>query len=359
MNLLTMMIPRRREEVKKPVAKPAAKKAASSDSSDSEDEDEKKSAAAPAKPAPSSSSDSDSDSDDAGSKKKPAAAVPTPAKKKDESSDSDDSDSEMEDGTKSAPVANGKRKATEDAPAPPKKVKLANGDAAPAESNDEIKSIFVGQLSWNVDNEWLGQEFASCGEVVSATVQMDRNTGRSRGFGYVHFSTTDAVEKALEMNGKEIDGRPIKVDKSTPINKDASREKRAKTFGDETGPPSSTLFVGNLSFSANEDSVWEFFGDYGVKSVRLPTDRESGKPKGFGYVEFDDIENAKKAFEALSGQELDGRAVRLDYSQPRDSSGGGGRGAPRGGRGGRGRGAPNPRSGGIVPSDAGKKKITF
>ncbi|KAJ3873021.1 hypothetical protein F5051DRAFT_463216 [Lentinula edodes] len=204
---------------------------------------------------------------------------------------------------------------------------------APVVNEEEVKSIFVGQLSWNVDNDWLGQEFANCGEVVSATVQMDRNTGRSRGFGYVHFTSSDAVTKALEMNGKEIDGRPVKVDKSTPPNKDSVREKRAQTFGDQTSPPSHTLFVGNLSFSANEDSVWEFFNDYGVKTVRLPTDRETGKPKGYGYVEFDDIEGAKKAFEAMSGQELDGRSVRLDYSQPRDSAGGG-RGGGRGGRGG-------------------------
>lgn len=409
------------EEVKKPAAtkaaaKPAAKKAESSDSDS--DSDSAKPAAA-AKPAP-SSDDSDSDSEDE-SAKKPAATVPTPAKKKEDSDDSDsdsDSDSEMEDGTKSAPVTNGKkfllflshmlsssrigkRKATEDAPAPPKKVKLDNGDAAAAEASDEIKSIFVGQLSWNVDNDWLGQEFASCGEVESATVQVDRNTGRSRGFGYVHFSSAAAVEKALEMNGKEIDGRPIKVDRSTPMNKDASREKRAKVFGDETSPPSATLFVGNLSFSANEDSVWEFFGDYSVKSVRLPTDRDTGKPKGFGYVEFDDVDGAKKAFEALSGQDLDGRSVRLDYSQPRDPAGGsrgggrggfgggrgggggGGRGGFGGGRGGggdrgyggrggrggsdrgrgggRGRGAPrgNPARSGAIMHGEGSKKITF
>ncbi|KAJ3785859.1 hypothetical protein GGU10DRAFT_427751, partial [Lentinula aff. detonsa] len=291
--------------------KDATSEGTSDDSSSSEDEVEKKklsTAASTVKTKDSSDNSSDDDSS-----------------KNDDSSDSEDSDAEMEDGTKT----NGKRKATEDAPAPPKKMKLANGEAMPAE--EETQSIFVGKLSWNVDNDWLAQEFGACGTVVSATVQMDRNTGRSRGFGYVHFSSSDAVAKALEMDGKEIDGRPIKVDKSTPPNKDNVREKRAKTFGDQTSPPSQTLFVGNLSFSANEDSVWEFFNDYGVKNVRLPTDRDTGRPKGFGYVEFDDIDGAKKAFEAMNGQDLDGRTVRLDFSQPRDSAGGGG---GRGGRGG-------------------------
>jgi nucleolin len=214
-------------------------------------------------------------------------------------------------------------------------VKLANGEAAPADpSAAEVKSIFVGRLSWNVDSEWLAQEFAECGEVVSATVQMDRNTGKSRGFGHVHFATTEAVEAALAMNGKEIDGRPVNIDKSEPQDRSRARESRAKAFGDETSSASSTLFVGNLSFGVAEDTLWEFFGEYGqVKSVRLPTDRETGRPKGFGYVEFDDVEGAKKAFERAQNLEIEGRALRLDFSQPRDNSGGGRGGySDRGGR---------------------------
>lgn len=210
---------------------------------------------------------------------------------------------------------------------------MANGDAAAVEE-EGTKSIFVGRLSWNVDNDWLAQEFAECGEVISARVQMDRNTGKSRGFGYVEFATTEAVEAALLLNGKEIDGRPVNIDKSEQKDKGAVREKRAEKFGDSASEPSAVLFVGNLSWDCTEDQVWEVFGEHGdVKSVRLPTDRETGRPKGFGYVEFTDIETAKKAFEGLSGTEVAGRPIRLDYSQPRDNSGGD-RGGFRGGRGG-------------------------
>lgn len=234
----------------------------------------------------------------------------------------------------------------------------------------ETKSIFVGRLSWSVDSDRLAQEFAHCGEVVSATVQTDRNTGKSRGFGYVHFSTTEAVEKALEMNGQEIDGRAINVDRSTPADPNQVREKRSRAFNDQTSPPSSTLFVANLPFTISEDTLWSYFDGYNVKTIRLPTDRETGQPKGFGYVELEGVEDAKKAFEALSGTEIEGRRVRLDYSQPRDSFGGGdrgrggrgggrGRGGDRGGRGGRGRGAPRgtARSGGITAFEG--KKVTF
>jgi nucleolin len=231
-----------------------------------------------------------------------------------------------------------KRKAEAEPAAPPKKVKL-DDDAAADASTEETKSIFVGRLSWNVDNDWLAQEFADCGEVVSAHVQTDRATGKSRGFGYVHFASADAVEKALEMNGKEIDGRPVNIDKSTPPDKNAVRENRAKSFGDKSSPASSVLFVGNLSFGVNEDQLWEVFGEHGdVKSVRVPTDRESGRPKGFAYVEFSVLEAAKTAHEQLQGYELDGRNLRLDFSQPRDNAGGGGGRGGRGGFGDRGRG---------------------
>ncbi|KAF7318074.1 Serine/threonine protein phosphatase 2C [Mycena chlorophos] len=343
--------------------KAAAKKPETSSSEEESSDDEDVEMADATKPTTESDSDSSDEEDEKPAAKKPAPVAngkangkaPAAAKDSDDSESdsdddsdsSDDSDEEMAD---AAPVTNGKRKAPADDAAPAKKVKLANGTAAPVPADagsDEITSIFVGRLSWNIDDAWLAQEFAECGEVVSATVAMDRNTGKSRGFGHVHFSTTAAVTKALELNGKEIDGRQINVDRGRPPATGADKAaNRAKAFNDKVSEPSATLFVGSLSWNADEDMVWQFFSEHGgnVKSVRLPTDRDTGKPKGFGYVEFEDIESAKKAFESASGQELDGRALRLDYSQPREPGGGGGgfdggRGRGRGGfgdRGGRG-----------------------
>jgi nucleolin len=193
-----------------------------------------------------------------------------------------------------------------------------------------------------VDNDWLKSEFEECGEVVAARVQMDRNTGKSRGFAYVEFAEPASVEKALRLSGKEIDGRPINVDRSTnnkaPGGAANANEARRAAYGDKTSPPNTVLFVGNLSWNATEDSLWEVFAEYGdVKSVRVPTDRESGKVKGFGYVEFFDIEVAKQAFQGVQGMDLLGRNLRLDYSQPRDENSSG-RGGQRGGSRGFGRG---------------------
>jgi len=100
------------------------------------------------------------------------------------------------------------------------------------------------------------------------------------------------------------------------------------------------LYVGNLPFSATDDEVTELFGQHGtVHSVALINDRETGRPRGFGFVEMDD-DAATAAIQALDGQEMGGRALRVNEAQdrPRGGGGGGGRGGYGGGGGGGGRG---------------------
>jgi len=71
--------------------------------------------------------------------------------------------------------------------------------------------LFVGGLSWNTDNAGLENAFASFGEIQEAKVITDRETGRSRGFGFVTFANAEDAEKALTLDGTELDGRNVKV----------------------------------------------------------------------------------------------------------------------------------------------------
>ena len=82
---------------------------------------------------------------------------------------------------------------------------------------DENK-IFVGGLSWDTDSAGLKAAFADAGEVVDAKVVQDRETGRSRGFGFVTFQSSSAVEKALTKSGVTLDGRTIRVDRASGRN---------------------------------------------------------------------------------------------------------------------------------------------
>jgi len=86
------------------------------------------------------------------------------------------------------------------------------------------------------------------------------------------------------------------------------------------------LYVGNLPFTATEDEMNEVFGQHGtVHSVALINDRETGRPRGFGFVEMDD-DAATAAIQALDGSEMGGRTLRVNEAQDRRSGGGGGGG---------------------------------
>ena len=84
------------------------------------------------------------------------------------------------------------------------------------------------------------------------------------------------------------------------------------------------LYVGNLPFSATEDEITQMFGQHGtVHSVALINDRETGRPRGFGFVEVDD-NDLQGMISALDGAELGGRALRVNEAQDRPRGGGGG-----------------------------------
>ena len=96
------------------------------------------------------------------------------------------------------------------------------------------------------------------------------------------------------------------------------------------------LYVGNLSFDTNDDSLRAAFAADGrnVKEVTIMTDRETGRPRGFAFVEMASSEDAQSAITALDGAELDGRNIKVNEAKEREPrSGGGGRGGGRGGGG--------------------------
>ena len=98
------------------------------------------------------------------------------------------------------------------------------------------------------------------------------------------------------------------------------------------------IYVGNLPFTAGEADVRTLFSQHGtVESVALPTDRETGRPRGFGFVEMPQAD-AARAIQALNGYSMNGRPLRVNEAQDKPRTGGGGGGRSGGGGGGYGRG---------------------
>ena len=334
----------------------------SSEATDSSDSDDDKFAnaavrrAAPNRDSSDSSDSSESDSEDEDSEsgednERAKANVATKAEvessDEDSEEDSEDGDEDEENVEEEAEPPAKKRKVELEPASATKKTKTEG------ESNGrECNNLFVGNLSWHVDEEWLTREFDGFGEIIRVQLMTDRNSGRSKGFGFVQFKEVSAAIEAYNTkSGSVVDGRPMNVDYSPPkegnySNNSTPRDKykeRAERFGDKQNPPSDTVYVGNLSFDATPDMVRDVFEQYGeVTRCALPTDPESGNPKGFAYVGFTSVEDATKALNAMKGESIAGRPVRLDFATPRD----GNNSSPRGGRGGFGnRGGPRGRGG--------------
>ena len=96
------------------------------------------------------------------------------------------------------------------------------------------------------------------------------------------------------------------------------------------------IYIGNMSYSTTEDQLRQAFETYGdVSDVNVVMDRDSGRPKGFAFVEMPNPEEGKAAIAALNGKEIDGRTLNVDEARPRqEKTGGGGGGRDRRGGGG-------------------------
>jgi RNA recognition motif-containing protein len=95
------------------------------------------------------------------------------------------------------------------------------------------------------------------------------------------------------------------------------------------------IFVGNLSYQTSQDELHSLFGQYGnVERVNIITDRDTGQPRGFAFVEMTDAREAETAISQLNGMEVRGRAMNVNEARPKAAGGGGGRGYGGGNRGG-------------------------
>ncbi|MBX3401853.1 MAG: RNA-binding protein [Phycisphaeraceae bacterium] len=105
------------------------------------------------------------------------------------------------------------------------------------------------------------------------------------------------------------------------------------------------IYVGNLPFSINDDGLRTAFEAHGqVATAQIVMDRETGRPRGFGFVEMPNDEEARKAIAAMNGQQLGGRTLVVNEARPKEAGGGGG-GGGRGGWGGGGGGRGGDRGG--------------
>jgi nucleolin len=187
--------------------------------------------------------------------------------------------------------------------------------AAPA---TESTQVYIGNISWDTDEETLASTFEQFGAVERCNVVMDAN-GRSRGFAFVTYGSIAEAESAIDaLNQTDLDGRTIRVDKVLPAGERPEREERAPRTNNSKAFIDSPyrLYVGNLPWRFDDYDLEDAFGEFGeVQDAKVMYDRDTGRSRGFGFVTLNNDEEVDAAIDALDGADVDGRTIRVNRAK--------------------------------------------
>uniref|UniRef100_A0A493U0I3 Uncharacterized protein n=1 Tax=Anas platyrhynchos platyrhynchos TaxID=8840 RepID=A0A493U0I3_ANAPP len=167
-----------------------------------------------------------------------------------------------------------------------KPVRIMWSQRDPSLRKSGVGNIFIKNLDKSIDNKALYDTFSAFGNILSCKVVCDENG--SKGYGFVHFETQEAAERAIEkMNGMLLNDRKVFVGRfKSRKEREAELGARAKEF--------TNVYIKNFGEDMDDERLKELFGKFGpALSVKVMTD-ESGKSKGFGFVSFERHEDAQK-----------------------------------------------------------------
>ncbi|XP_077185197.1 heterogeneous nuclear ribonucleoprotein A1 isoform X6 [Paroedura picta] len=151
---------------------------------------------------------------------------------------------------------------------------------------EQLRKLFIGGLSFETTDESLRNHFEQWGTLTDCVVMRDPNTKRSRGFGFVTYSTVEEVDAAMNARPHKVDGRVVEP-------------KRAVSREDSQRPGAhltvKKIFVGGIKEDTEEHHLRDYFEQYGkIEVIEILTDRGSGKKRGFAFVTFDDHDSVDK-----------------------------------------------------------------
>lgn len=178
-----------------------------------------------------------------------------------------------------------------------------------ADEEPAFRKLFVRGLSWTSSSDVLKRTFEKYGSVEEAVVINDKNTGKSKGFGFVTFKHRDACLRALKEPSKKIEGRMTVCHLSGAASSNASGSGLPPAQVSSESVSSRKIYVGNVPKSAQGGALLEFFSQYGeIEEGPLGFDRDTGKCKGFALFIYKSSESARRCLEEplkkFGGQQL-------------------------------------------------------
>ncbi|PKU63671.1 putative polyadenylate-binding protein [Dendrobium catenatum] len=178
----------------------------------------------------------------------------------------------------------------------------------PVARNSGVGNIFVKNLSGSIDNLKLQAMFGKFGTILSSKVALQ--DGKSKGYGFVQFDSQDSANAAIEnLNGTTVDGKKLFVNKFI---------KKSERIPCNLEAKYTNLYMKNLDQDITEELIELKFSEYGkIFNVKIAKD-EAGNSRGFGFVNFENPEDAKKAVEAMNGLRLGSKKLYVARAQKKD-----------------------------------------
>ncbi|KAH7435092.1 hypothetical protein KP509_06G048900 [Ceratopteris richardii] len=178
-----------------------------------------------------------------------------------------------------------------------------------ADKDPAHRKLFVRGLGWDISSDVLKAVFEAYGEIEDCTVIKDKQTGKSKGYGFVTFKQMDGAYRALKEPSKKIEGR-VTVSQLASVGP-------AAASGDQTGRK---IYVGNVPHDLSADKLLSVFSQYGeVEEGPLGFDKVSGKSKGYALFVYKSTESAKKALKdpikTIDGHQVNCKMATSDGSQ--------------------------------------------
>jgi polyadenylate-binding protein len=174
-----------------------------------------------------------------------------------------------------------------------------------------VGNIFIKNLDKSIDNKDMYDTFSTFGTILSCKVATDEH-GNSKGYGFVHFETEEAANKAIDkVNGMLLSDKKLYVGRFIP------RKEREKELG-EKAKRFTNVYIKNFPDGMNEEKLRDLFEAFGkITSYKVMSD-ETGKSRCFGFVAFEDAEAAEDAVNQLNGKEMDGKTVYVGRAQKKN-----------------------------------------